>query len=130
MASDPLTPEQVAAINAMWMAETPEECSAAFTEFRRTGLQGMFGPHAAMLDWQPIETAPRDGTWVLLTGGLIDYGWYEDTQPQCVAGHFASLMPAPEGRWQFAWYDGGYLGEYEQPTHWMPLPAPPQAPEG
>ena len=69
--------------------------------------------------WQPIETAPKDGTWVLLTGGLIDYGWDRDTQPLVVAGQFVGTV------WQFAWCDGGYYGEYENPTHWMPLPDAP-----
>lgn len=69
--------------------------------------------------WQPIETAPRDGTWVLVTGGDICYGWDGISKPSAVAAQF-------EGRaWQFAWYDSGYYGEYEDPTHWMPLPKKP-----
>ena len=75
-----------------------------------------------MTDWQPIETAPRDGTWVLLAGGSIEYGWDGDSAPAVVAGQ--CVRPDPEC-WQFAWYDGGYYGEYENPTHWMPLPEPP-----
>lgn len=69
-----------------------------------------------MSEWQPIETAPRDETWILLTGGIIDYGWHNGDKPPVVVG-----QSAKEG-WQFAWYDGGYYGEYENPTHWMPLP--------
>jgi hypothetical protein len=30
-----------------------------------------------MTDWKTIETAPKDGTWVHLAGGTIDYG-YDD----------------------------------------------------
>lgn len=74
-----------------------------------------------MSEWQPIETAPRDGTWLLLTGGDIQYGWDGDTVPPCVCGHSSGR------EWQFAWYDGGAYGEYLRPTHWMPLPAPPEA---
>lgn len=66
--------------------------------------------------WQPIETAPRDGTWVLLTGGSIAYGWCEDDKPPMAVGQRAGDC------WQFAWYDSGYYGKYENPTHWMPLP--------
>lgn len=70
--------------------------------------------------WQPIETAPKDGTWVLLSGGLIDYGWeHGATKPSSVVGQWNDDASC----WQFAWYDGGYYGEYENPTKWQPLPA-------
>lgn len=69
-----------------------------------------------MSEWQDIATAPRDGTWVLLTGGLIDYGWDGETQPPAVVAQAYGVG------WQFAWYDGGHYGEYEAPTRWMPLP--------
>lgn len=69
-----------------------------------------------MSEWQPIETAPRDGTLVLL--------WWD--------GDFA-----PVGFWQDGWVytmtqarnlDGAVIDillGYE-PTHWMPLPEPPK----
>ena len=82
-----------------------------------------------MSEWQPIETAPMDGTWVLLTGGLIDYGWdaEDNDQPHAVVGQVTEQMrhSKPTMVWHFAWYDSGYYGEYEQPTHWMPLPDAP-----
>lgn len=84
-----------------------------------------------MSEWMPIETAPKDGTWILLTGGDIWKGWDGDTQPDAVVGQYTesrNFSPS-EGHWQFAWYDGGFYGEYIDPTHWMPLPAPP-LPEG
>lgn len=71
-------------------------------------------------DWQDIATAPRDGTWVLLAGGSINYGWCRDDRPPAVTSQYM------DGCWQFAWYDSGYYGEYETPTHWMPLPSPPR----
>ena len=71
--------------------------------------------------WQPIETALRDGSWILLAGGRIDDGWeYGVDKPAVVSGQWADSEC-----WQFAWYDGGYYGEYKDPTHWMPLPDPP-----
>ena len=77
------------------------------------------------MGWQPIETAPKDGTWVLLTGGTVDGSWDGDTAPMVVVGQY--LPPwGSEAIWHFAWYDNGYYGEYSNPTHWMPLPEPPK----
>lgn len=57
-------------------------------------------------DWQPIETAPRDGQRVLLWSSQ----W---TAPAC-------------GIWGNAWTVGYDLPPYlYEPTHWMPLPPPP-----
>ena len=66
-----------------------------------------------MSEWQPIDTAPKDGTAVIVTGGpLIGYelpcvidALYEDG-----AWH-ANMWAAPEGELL--------------PTHWMPRPPPP-----
>jgi len=82
-----------------------------------------------MSEWRDISTAPRDGQWILLTGGDIEYGWNGSEQPACVTAQFTErLNGSPtEGHWQFAWYDGGFYGEYENPTNWMPLPTPPEA---
>jgi hypothetical protein len=71
--------------------------------------------------WQPIETAPRDGTWVLLTGGEC-FG--EDDGERTVVAQWDEYGG---GTWHFAWYDDGYYGAYYGPTHWMPLPAPPES---
>lgn len=65
------------------------------------------------MGWKPIESAPKDGTWFLAYG----------------------LGPLPCQVMQWAEYDGDgrltwrdYNGfEYmEGPTHWMPLPDPPE----
>jgi hypothetical protein len=80
-----------------------------------------------MTEWQPIETAPKDGTWVLLCGGKITYGWDSESYPPSVVGQWARPDSDIGYRddWQFAWYDSGCYGYYESPTHWMPLPNPP-----
>jgi hypothetical protein len=82
------------------------------------------------MTWQPIETAPREFIWVLLTGGLMDSDWdnYGDNPP-AVVGQFICLCDDndTEGYWQYtAFHSFEIRGEYYEPTHWMPLPEPPK----
>lgn len=81
-----------------------------------------------MSEWRPIETAPKDGAWVLLCGGSIVYGWDGRDKPPVVAGQWTNKLNGREtdGHWQFAWYDCGYYGKYESPTHWRPMLEVPQ----
>jgi len=66
--------------------------------------------------WQPIETAPRDGTWVVLTdGSAVGVAYWGGT-------YFGSDP---------AWVVYAHRSEFElchvdKPTHWMPLPTPPE----
>lgn len=74
------------------------------------------------MEWQPIETAPKDGTWIFLGGGHTD----DEAEPRsCAVAQWTDYLNGGKTKphWQFAWYDGGYYGRYENPTHWMPLPA-------
>jgi hypothetical protein len=82
------------------------------------------------MDWQPIETAPRDGTWVLITGGDVSemfreqdpYGFYGGP---VVVAFFDSPLSLGEGGWSYAFWDSAWRSSFDAPTHWMPLPAPP-----
>jgi len=63
----------------------------------------------AMSEWQPINTVPRDASmvdlWSASWGRLTNCRW-------------------DEGKW---WRARNGYEEYEfDPTHWMPLPAPPK----
>ena len=68
----------------------------------------------AMTEWQPIETAPTDGTNVLLfipnyvgrLGYVIVQGWNLGDDRRGWRSHYA----------------GGIV----KPTHFMPIPAPPE----
>lgn len=84
-----------------------------------------------MPDWQPIATAPKDGTRVLvwkasvfLAHWELDFSteWDEEAEVSKSRG---------------AWTDGTVKSwnyqeeqEIENPTHWMPLPDPPAQDEG
>ncbi len=61
-----------------------------------------------MADWQPIETAPRDGTWLLC--------WEPGTEVDIMRWYAWSTT---RGEWQSC------EGIRTEPTHWQPLPAPP-----
>jgi hypothetical protein len=67
-------------------------------------------------EWLPIETAPKDGTWIL---AIID-GEY---QPGI--RYAPSVSRFTNGSWDYENYED--TGEEWYPTHWMPLPAPPKA---
>ena len=59
-------------------------------------------------EWQPIETAPKDGTEVLVfSSGKM----------------FMSFYSHDVGSWCI---DGRYDDFVEDVTHWMPLPQPPK----
>ncbi len=58
-------------------------------------------------EWQPIETAPKDGTYLLL--------WWPHWYAQAGVGYFE------HGHWHAEYALSDEVG----PTHWMRLPAPP-----
>lgn len=70
----------------------------------------------ATLEWQPIETAPKDGTDVL----LFRLGMCGNPLPPMVAGWFHN---GEDG----GWCSEDFIDEWLRGTftHWMPLPAPP-----
>lgn len=77
-----------------------------------------------MSEWRPIETAPKDGTTVIVARNMGEngFGWvrgYARWESAAIAGmDFSGWIS--QGFTQPA----GNLG-LAHPTHWMPLPAPP-----
>ena len=71
-------------------------------------------------DWQPIETAPKDGTAVLV--------WNKGCG--CWVASYRLPMrgePQNESHYVHEWRDGG--GRWASPTKWMPLPPTPKGQE-
>lgn len=83
-----------------------------------------------MSEWQPIETAPKDGSWI--------WGYGDGEQFKC--RWHDKRLPAPDDYGHDAgWGDRTGLcnpgnsaihQDYQwpplnQPSHWMPLPEPP-----
>ena len=104
--------------------------------------------------WQPIETAPKDGTPII---GWCDHEadlYYEEEGKRVTvyAAHAEGMSHVPDGPHVLVW--GGEYSEHDaytgssftipcwwfrvgsdfeevaNPTHWMPLPGPPQTKEG
>lgn len=68
-------------------------------------------------DWQPIETAPKDTKARLV--------WVPEIQCIfCVAWQRDSEYPW-SGKWTV--FGAGRHDAIRRPTHWMPLPEPPEA---
>lgn len=110
-------PDSIKRVSAAMSARRQEligrPLSQIWDELARVALAAAPSPVA----WQPIETAPRDGTefqaWFVLEGS--NEGFWE---PQCrfepETGEFMVLM-------EFGWdtYPAA------TPTHWMPIPSSP-----
>lgn len=69
------------------------------------------------MDWEPIETIPKDGTEVL--------AWY----PAEEAGDPSFMEVIKWTEWPRDLGSCMTLGG-QDPTHWMPLPAPPTGEDG
>lgn len=71
---------------------------------------------ASVIDWRPIETAPKDGTRIrILVDGIVDHPlearWCPDG-----GGGWPWLVSGSDDRWNV-----------KLVTHWMPLPEAPPA---
>ena len=94
--------------------------------------------------WQPIETAPLDGTALLLHVSGVRSWNRKEGMPDIVVGLYAPLWAKTSWDSGRTWHTGAWysdLGDVDQgyestgayfeheplnPTHWMPLPAPPR----
>ena len=69
------------------------------------------------LTWQPIETAPKDGSW------FLGYWPVHSREDQiCTTSWSDDAIDGFMGRF----VDNADHLDWLQPSHWMPLPAAPQ----
>lgn len=73
--------------------------------------------------WQSIRSAPKDGTHILAT--LPDRDTCYVICWADVARDIRRHLGSPNVGWHMA-YDGDFLQPHDAPTHWQPLPAPPE----
>lgn len=66
-------------------------------------------------EWQPIETAPKDGTTILT--------WQKGFKP--ATSRWVEKTTPKHGYKSSGWYDSGFDAK-AFPTHWKPIPTPPQ----
>lgn len=74
-----------------------------------------------MMKWQTMETAPKDGTRILVHSNEF----YHDSEMAVVYWKELKTYHGIYGNWEVTCF-GGHDAESEvEPTHWMPLPEPP-----
>jgi len=68
------------------------------------------------MNWQPIETAPKDGTEILTWDDLFGYQ----------VAHWGEYEHPLNETLETGWTDGlsPVLGDSGEPTHWTPLEPP------
>jgi len=90
----------------------------AFARHRQSAFAAGKAEGRREVDWQPFETAPRDGTEILVyreDAGVFTAHYVEED------AHLSSYLNPPEG--DFYWFSA--TGEdltNDMPTHWRPLP--------
>lgn len=74
--------------------------------------------HIVMIDWQPIETAPKDNKRPLLLA-------YFNPEGELSALDFDGTWESDRESWEMPqeyWYWAGHYGNIEEPTHWAYQP--------
>lgn len=65
------------------------------------------------MEWQPIETAPKNGEVILLANAKDEWVWTASYDDETGFADFINVEDLPDE-------------PTNNPTHWMPLPEPPK----
>ena len=97
-------------------------CTASAYAFDQAAAIAAWNRRAPV--WHPIATAPKDGSKVMLHGPVawLEY-MFDDAAPLEEASVFGSFY---DGEWRTE--TANPYSDIVRPTHWQPLPAPPQEP--
>lgn len=89
------------------------------------------------MEWKPIDTAPKDGTDVLVffdcaTVPVVHIAWYRSREEWESSGKFCGgwgSLEEWEGWWSYTRNSVSQekLDGNSEPTHWMPLPPEPSS---
>ena len=114
-----------------------EQLEAKLARSDRKEIEAVYrklGELEAKHQWQPIETAPKDGTEIFIF--RVGWPWAPVAKWTDYPGN-PVLDENEQDTWMCGWLfdewftpgnEDGWLGwsDDEMPTHWMPLPEPPK----
>lgn len=80
--------------------------------------------------WQGIESAPRDGTMILVWAKCPEFYGGPVLSPEVTVGHFDTREGWVSNIWKIAGDGGSSYPIQIEPTRWQPLPEPPRKEEG
>lgn len=80
------------------------------------------------MEWQPIETAPKDGSQILIAAmdNFLTVGYWNEREYIWSIPSDVETQKAGVRHFRKAFNSDGDILEIYFPTHWMPLPEPPK----
>ncbi len=78
--------------------------------------------------WKPIDSAPKDGTWILLRGGKTNEEFYplkaspDNDRPVVAKWLTMDDVDSCNDGWGFCHWDGMWYSLYENPYEWAEIP--------
>lgn len=115
-------------LERLWVFSSSAQWDYVLSDVGRLLAQSLKREREGMA-WRPIETAPKDGTTVLVyvPGETLYPTAASYDSREYFAKEYGDPEYMPEGwRWENG-YPGDFHEEVIDPTHWLPLPSPPES---